>query len=393
MSGNREKVLLGIDVLRDAPGIDLKGKRLGLLSNQASMDGELRYTKDVVHELYGSALSALFSPQHGFFGVEQDNMKESGHSVDRALNIPLYSLYSDVREPSDEMFSGIDALLVDLFDVGTRVYTFIHTMALCMKKARETGKAVIVLDRPNPISDIVEGNLLKSGFASFVGMYPIPIRHGMTIGELAMLFNDEYGIGCDLKVVKMSGYERRSYYDETGLKFPFPSPNMPTLDTAIVYPGQVIFEGTNISEGRGTTKPFEIFGAPFIDPDELKGALTKHAIRGVTFRDIYFKPTFNKYMDETCGGLILNVTDRAEYEPYITSLIILKELFDLYGDEVKFLEPPYEYEYEKLPFDIITGDDRIREALVSGDGLNAIRSIMKEGEDAFKAVGKKYHLY
>jgi uncharacterized protein YbbC (DUF1343 family) len=240
---------------------------------------------------------------------------------------------------------------------------------------------------------MVEGNLVKDGLTSFVGMYPITMRHGMTIGELATLFNDEFGIGCDLDVVKMAGYKREYYYDDTGLVFPLPSPNMPALGSAIVYPGQVIFEGTNVSEGRGTTRPFEIFGAPFIDPHDLKDSLKKYDLPGVVLKEIYFKPAFNKYKGEACGGFLLHVTKRAEYRPYLTSVILLYEIMDLYPEKLEFTTPPYEYEYEKLPFDIITGDEMIRKSLYDPDGIENIRGIFKEGEEAFAKIAEKYYLY
>jgi uncharacterized protein YbbC (DUF1343 family) len=388
-----KKVLLGIDVLKTEKSLNIKSERIGLLSSHASLDGDFNLSRDVVYDLYGKNLRYLFTPQHGFFGVLQDNMKESPHSVDERLNIPVYSLYSEVREPADEMFDEIDVLIVDLFDVGTRVYTFIYTMALCMKKVAELNKRVVVLDRPNPVSGTIEGNLVTDGFTSFVGMYPIPMRHGMTIGELSLLFNNEFGIGCDLHVIKMSGYKRDYYYDDTGLAFPFPSPNMPSLKSAVVYPGQVIFEGTNISEGRGTTRPFEIFGAPFIDPYELKASLKKYNLTGVDFKETYFKPTFNKHKDAACGGLFLHVTDRAEYKPYLTSIILLYEMINLYPEKTGFIKPPYEYEFEKLPFDIITGDDGIRKALYLKDGIERIRKTFKEGEETFAKTAEKYYLY
>ncbi len=388
-----ERALLGIDLLMKDKNLIPDGRRLGLLTNHASKNSENRFTRDVIHDIYGKKLRALFSPQHGFFGVEQDNMIESSHSYDERLGIPLFSLYSKVRTPSDYMYDEIDTLIIDLVDVGTRVYTFIYTMALCMWKATNMGKSVIVLDRPNPISSTVEGNLLKPEFTSFVGMYPIPMRHGMTIGELATLFNEEYGVGCELQIVKMPRYRRESYYDDSGLLFPFPSPNMPTLDSAIVYPGQVIFEATNISEGRGTTKPFEIFGAPFIEPVALKNALKKYDLNGVEFSEIYFKPTFNKYKGDVCGGLMMHVTDRAAFRPYITSICILAELLRLYPEETKFLSPPYEYEFKKLPFDIITGDSSIRNNLYLDDGIEKIKKIFEDGEAEFAEKAKKYYLY
>jgi uncharacterized protein YbbC (DUF1343 family) len=249
----------------------VKGKRLGLLANPASVDRKLRHSRDLIAKSFPGRLKALFSPQHGFFSEKQDNMIASSDMADPFLKIPVFSLYGATRRPSKEMLDLIDVLIVDLQDVGTRVYTFIYTMALCLEAARKYDKAVVVLDRPNPIGGIqIEGNSVKSDYASFVGMYPVPMRHGLTIGEIARLFNDYFRIGSDLTVVSMAGWKRDMYFSDTSLPWVLPSPNLPAPASAVVYPGQVLWEGTNISEGRGTALPFQLFGAPFLLPAFLK---------------------------------------------------------------------------------------------------------------------------
>ncbi|MDH5299639.1 MAG: DUF1343 domain-containing protein, partial [Desulfobulbaceae bacterium] len=259
-------ITLGIEKLVAAPPARLAGQRLGLLCNQASTDRSFTHSRDLVRRAFGDRLTSIFTPQHGFFCEKQDNMIESGHMTDQITGLPVFSLYGETRHPTREMFDHLDVLLVDLIDVGTRVYTFLYTLAYCLEAAREWGKKVVVLDRPNPIGgQAVEGNLLKEDCRSFVGLYPIPMRHGLTFGELAMLLNDGYSINADLEVIPMEGWQRWMHFRDTGLPFVFPSPNMPTPETALVYPGQVIWEGTNISEGRGTTLPFELCGAPFLD--------------------------------------------------------------------------------------------------------------------------------
>ena len=249
-------------------------------------------------------LAALFGPQHGFRSNLQDNMIETPHDRDPRRHVPVYSLYSETREPTAEMLRDIDVLVVDLQDVGTRVYTFVYTMANCMRAAARHGVRVVVCDRPNPIGgEAVEGALLREPWTSFVGQFPIPLRHGMTIGELARLFNDEFGIACALDVVPMAGWQRGSYFDDTALPWVIPSPNLPTLDSAIVYPGAVLFEGTMLSEGRGTTRPFELIGAPWIDGERLADAMNARGLAGVHFRPAFFEPTFQKHARQTCGGV------------------------------------------------------------------------------------------
>ena len=292
-------------------------------------------------------------------------MVASADGVEPGTGLPVFSLYGERLRPSPESLGLIDVLLVDLPDVGTRVYTFAATMAYAMQAAAQQGKKVVILDRPNPIGGVqVEGNVLKPEMASIVGPYPLPMRHGMTLGELARYYNEVGQIGCDLAVVPVQGWDRSQYFEATGLPWVLPSPNLPTLDTAIVYPGQVLLEGTNLSEGRGTTRPFELFGAPFINPFEVKEVLqAEYELPGVVLRETSFQPTFHKWAGEVCGGFQLHVTDRRAYKPYYTTLACLQVIRQLYPDQFQWRQPPYEYEYERLPFDLLTGDPGIREGL------------------------------
>ena len=266
------KVLSGLERLIADPPAWLEGRRLGLLCNPASVDSGLRHARHLLRDRFPGALRALFSPQHGFFAEKQDNMIESDDMVDPVLGIPVFSLYGSTRIPSAGMLADIDVLVVDLQDAGTRVYTFATTLSYCMETAAACGKTVLVLDRPNPTGGAaVEGNLLRAEWASFVGRYPIPMRHGLTLAELARLFNAAFGIGCDLQVMPMSGWKREMTFADTGLPWVAPSPNLPTPAAALVYPGQVLWEGTNVSEGRGTTQPFELFGAPYLHVPNTRG--------------------------------------------------------------------------------------------------------------------------
>ncbi len=320
-------------------------------------------------------------------------MIESGHQLDQVTSLPVFSLYGDRRKPTAEMFDHLDVLLIDLVDVGTRVYTFIYTMAYCLEAAAEHGKKVVILDRPNPLGGVaVEGNLLHRDVKSFVGLYPVPMRHGLTIGELALYFNDQ-GIGADLTVVPMEGWERRMLFKETGLPWVYPSPNMPSADTAFVYPGQVIWEGTNISEGRGTTLPFELFGAPFVEPDKVAAELDDTPLPGCFFRFLAFEPTSNKWAGQCCRGFQLHVTDPQTFFPYRTTLALLRAIMRLYPDEFRYKEPPYEYEFEKLPLDLILGDRRLRKALEQGADIVALEKSWQEELDEFDLMRKKYFLY
>lgn len=383
-------VRLGIENLLDFPPDDLKGKRLGLLCNPASTCYGYFHSRFAVDAAFKGQLKALFAPQHGFFAEKQDNMIESAHLTDPKLGIPVYSLYGAVRKPEPAMLDDIDVLLVDLPDVGTRVYTFIYTMAYCMQAAKENNKQVIVLDRPNPIGgELAEGNVLDLEYKSFVGLYPIPMRHGLTIAELALFFNDICGIGCDLKVVPMKGWRRDMQFPDTGLPWVIPSPNMPTYNTALVYPGQVLLEGANLSEARGTTLPFEQWGAPYLDPD----ALEVRNIPGCVLREVVFEPTSGKWAGNPCKGFQIHVTDAEAFRPYRTTLKLLQQVIKTCGQDFQWKRPPYEYEFEKMPIDIIFGDKNLRSHLENGDNLDEVEQSWQKDLDAYTKLADKCKLY
>ncbi len=387
-------VALGIDRLLGADRKLLSGKRLGIVCNPASIDGAFRHTADRLVEAPDSTVSAIFGPQHGFRSDLQDNMIETPHARDARRRVPIYSLYSETREPTPEMLRDVDVLVVDLQDVGTRVYTYIYTMANCLRAAARQGVHVVVCDRPNPIGgDDVEGSLLQPAFASFVGQFPIPLRHGMTVGEIARLFNDAYGIGASLDVVPLEGWRRSMYYDETGLPWVIPSPNLPTLDSAIVYPGAVLFEGTRLSEGRGTTRPFELIGAPWIDGERLADAMNARGLPGVHFRPAFFEPTFQKHARQTCGGCQMHVTDRRTFRPVRSAVELMSEFRTQDPARYAWREPPYEYEHDKQPIDILYGSDRLRTTLDGGGDASALSASWAPDEEAFRQTREKYLIY
>ncbi|MEW6428202.1 MAG: DUF1343 domain-containing protein [Thermodesulfobacteriota bacterium] len=386
----RPVVSLGIEELGKRPTNLLAGRRLALLCNQASTDSRLRHSRDLLAARFPGALTCLFTPQHGFFSEKQDNMIESGHWRDPLLDIPVYSLYAERRRPSEEMFADFDVLLVDLFDVGTRVYTFIYTMAYCLEAAARYGRKVIVLDRPNPVGgERIEGAVLRPGWESFVGLYPIPMRHGLTVGEMALLMNTRFGIGADLEIVAMQGWRRSMLYPDTGLPWVFPSPNMPTFATALVYPGQVIWEGTNVSEGRGTTLPFELAGAPEWDTRQMAAGLA--GLPGCVFRPLVFEPTSGKWAGKACQGFHLHVTDPAAFRPLLASLCLLREAMGQEGFAWK--QPPYEYEYDRLPIDIIFGGDHVRKDMETGRLPVDMEKDWRQGLAEFEEERRAVFLY
>ncbi|WP_319588497.1 DUF1343 domain-containing protein [uncultured Desulfobulbus sp.] len=360
-------IYTGIEQVCRSGRAHLAGKRLGLLANQASTDRWFVHSRDLLIAAYPGQLTCLFSPQHGFFSEKQDNMIESDHGIDGVTGLPVYSLYGETRKPYPSMFADIDVLLVDLIDVGTRVYTFIWTVVHCLEVAAQTGVQVVILDRPNPIGGhLIEGNILRKECTSFVGRCAIPMRHGLTLGELALFCNRELSIGADVEVVKMVGWQRNMLFPATGYPWVFPSPNMPSFMAALVYPGQVIWEGTNISEARGTTLPFELFGAPFLDHREVLDFLRSTELPGCTLRPLRFEPTSGKWMGQGCTGFQMHVTDPVTFRPYRTSLALLQAIRSLYPEPFAYKPPPYEYEFERLPMDLIIGDWAVREALENG---------------------------
>jgi uncharacterized protein YbbC (DUF1343 family) len=388
------RTVLGLEkLLRDKIDL-LRGARIGLICNQASVDHELRHAADLFHENKGINLTTLFGPQHGIRGDVQDNMIETAHAVDRTTGIPIYSLYSETREPTEEMLENVDALVFDMQDVGCRIYTFIYTLANCMRAAKKYGKRVIVCDRPNPINgETVAGTVLEPEYASFVGQFPIATRHGMTVCELAQMFKEQFGIGCELETIQMEGWSREQWLDETDAPWVMPSPNIPTLDSATVFPGTVHVEGTQISEGRGTTRPFELNGAPYILAEEYAEHLTRLGFPGVRFRGCGFQPTFQKHAGVTCGGVQIHVTDRQEFEPVIVGVAIVKVAYDLYREHFRWKVPPYEYVYEKNPFDVIAGTNKLRAAIERGDSIEIIAESWTKGLDKFKREREQFLLY
>ena len=390
----KKPIKLGIERLL-IEKIDLvRGARIGLVCNQASVDHDFRHAADLCHAHPEINLTALFGPQHGIRGDVQDNMIETAHATDRKTGVPIYSLYSETREPTEEMLRDVDVIVVDLQDVGTRIYTFMYTMANCMRAAKKFGKKIIACDRPNPIGGTrVEGVVLDPAFASFVGQFPIATRHGMTMCELGRLFNDEFGIGCDFETVTMDGWSRELWYDKTDGPWVLPSPNMPTLDSASVFPGCVHLEGTQMSEGRGTTRPFELVGAPYVDAEKFADELAKLELPGVAFRSSVFLPTFQKHAGKPCGGVQIHVTDRAAYEPAFIGVAIVKTAFDMYPDDFRWKDPPYEYEYDRNPFDLIAGTSKVREAFERGDPLHQIRDSWQEPLAEFGRVRERFLLY
>lgn len=365
-----------------------------MICNQASVNHGLRHAADLFHEHPNLDLRALFGPQHGIRGDVQDNMIETDHTVDRETGLPIHSLYSETREPTEAMLKDVDVLVFDMQDVGCRIYTFAYTMANCMVAARKFGKRVVVCDRPNPINGAdVAGNVLEPEQASFVGQFAIPTRAGMTLGELARLFNEHFEIGCELEVVKMAGWDRNLWHDETDAPWVMPSPNIPTLDSATVFPGAVHFEGTQMSEGRGTTRPFELIGAPYIDPEKYAKSLNDLNLPGVYFRSCIFRPTFQKHGGVSCGGVQIHVTNRREFEPVFAGIAMVKVAYELYTAEFRWKEPPYEYVYDRNPFDVIAGTSSIRQAIEKGSALEEIRENWEAGLEAFKEVREQYLLY
>ena len=386
-------VSTGLETLKTNKPIQFHTKKLGLLANPASVDKNFNHASRIINNLFPGQLKALFSPQHGFYADKQDNMIESDHGVEPELNIPVFSLYSKTRIPTREMMDLIDILIIDLQDVGTRVYTFMYTMSYCLEAAAQYGKQVFILDRPNPVGGVlVEGNILSDNCRSFVGRFPLPMRHGFTMGELALFFNRECRIHADITVIPMQGWKRDMFFQDTGLGWVAPSPNLPTPAATMVYPGQVIFEGTNLSEGRGTTQPFEFLGAPFINPAPIVKDIDQN-ISGVHLRPICFEPTSGKWAGQCCRGFQLHVTHPMQFKPYRTSLILLQQIIKRHQDNFRWKEPPYEYEFHKSPMDLILGSQTLKERIAKQDDIDNLEKSWQEQLSEFKQTKQRYHLY
>src|SRR5713101_7661680 len=383
----------GLDVLASRLPTLLGGRRVGLLCHQASVTRDLAHAVDTVAGLRGVRLTALFAPEHGIAGAAQDHARV-GSTRDPATGLRVWSLYDRRLAPDEAMLADLDTLVVDLQDVGSRYYTFVWTTALCMRACARAQVPVVVLDRPNPLGGVVmEGNLPDPRFASFVGLYPLPARHAMTIAELAAYLNATHSIGCNLAVVPMDGWRRAMSWEDTGLPWVAPSPNMPTPDTARVYPGGCLLEGTNLSEGRGTTRPFEWVGAPFLDGARLERALTRRGLPGVRFRPVGFEPAFHKWKSQRCGGVQVHVTDAARFKPFATYLALIAEARRQAPRHFRWRRPPYEFERVRLPMDLLCGGPAIRRALERGVPLARLETSWRPDLVRFARERRPYLLY
>ncbi|PYM86209.1 MAG: DUF1343 domain-containing protein [Candidatus Rokuibacteriota bacterium] len=387
------RVESGLEVLLDRHLPWLRGRRLGLLAHQASVTHDLAHAAPLLTGLRGVRLARLFAPEHGLWGAAQDHAPIAS-TRDQVTGLEVWSLYGEQRAPTPQMLAGLDALVVDLQDVGARYYTFVWTLALAMRECARAGVRVIVLDRPNPLGgDRVEGNVPDPAFASFVGLYPLPARHGFTLGELARRFVLEEGIRCDLTVAPMRGWRRAMLWEDTGLPWVPPSPNMPTPDTARVYPGGCLIEGTNLSEGRGTTRPFEWVGAPYLDGHRYAEALDGLGLPGVRFRPARFTPTFHKWAGEVCGGVQIHVTDRRRFRPFRTGVAAIAVARRLAPAEFRWKEPPYEFEHARLPIDILFGTDRIRTQIEGGADLAVIEATWRTALPLYTRRRRAFMIY
>ena len=382
------RVTTGLDVLLMDPVKYLGSHAVALVTNHTGVTRNLESAFDAFHASPDIKLVAAFGPEHGVRGDVQDALGVESH-VDRYTGLPVYSLYGDHLKPTPVNLDGVDAMVFDIQDCGARFYTYVSTLTYCMEAAEENGVSMVVLDRPNPVNgEAVEGNILEPGYESFIGLHPIPIRHGLTIGELALFINRS--IGCNLNVVEMTGWDRDLWFDETGLPWVQPSPNLPTLDTATVYPGTCFFEGVNASEGRGTTKPFEYLGAPWIDGREWASTLNGLDLPGVGFRACFFTPTFWRYKDKDCGGVQVHVTERDSFRPVETGVHMLRTLMKLHPGRFGFNEPTYE---ERRHFDLLAGTDSLRHSLEEGVEVDDIVASWEPGLERFKDERSSILLY
>jgi uncharacterized protein YbbC (DUF1343 family) len=372
----------------------LRGRKVGIVSNPASIDGNYTHIVDALMTAPGVTVGAIFGPQHGFRSDVQDNMIETPHTTDCRRKVPVFSLYSETREPTSDMLRHVDLMVIDLQDIGARIYTYIYTMANVLRACAKHGVDVIVCDRPNPIGGVdVEGPMLVAGNESFVGQFPIPMRHGMTIGELAQFFNEYFEIKASLQVIEMTGWSRSIYFDATGIPFVMPSPNIPTLDSAIVYPGTVLFEGTMASEGRGTTRPFELVGAPWVDAEKFAQEMNARRLPGVHFRAAVFEPTFQKHAKKTCGGCQIHVIDRTTFKPVLTGAALIDQVRASNPKEFSWRQPPYEYEHDKEPIDILAGSPAFRLAIDAGQRAEELVPVWERESKPFEKVRREYLRY
>ncbi len=393
-------VSTGLERLISEKALQEKFKgNIGYLCHSASVTRDLEHGLLALQRIFGKQLTKIFGPQHGFVTDVQDNMVESTHYIHPYFKLPVYSLYSETRIPTDEMLEGLDHIFVDLQDVGTRIYTYIYTMTLLMEACQKKGIEVVILDRPNPINaETQEGNILDLKYSSFVGRHPIPVRHAMTMGEVAYMHQKYWGgQNCNLTVIEMQGYKRSMSYEDTGLPWVLPSPNLATIEAAYTFVGTVLYEGTNISEGRGTTRSLEIIGHPKIESfgfhDKLKPVLEKANLKGFILRPLVFLPTFQKHMGKPCGGYQIHVTDRKAFEPWRLCQYLLREMYHELGTEFKWKEPPYEYEFHKVPVDLINGTDELRHWVEKRGSEDEYQGIMQKGQKEFQEQRRSILIY
>ncbi len=394
------QVKTGLMRIRDEKNLQDKYQgNIGILCHSASIDENYQHCVEILMNTFPGKVKKLFGPQHGFVTDVQDNMIESDHFNHPHFNIPVYSLYSETRIPTDEMLEGLDHIFIDLQDVGTRIYTYIYTMTYMLEKCAEKNIQVVVLDRPNPINaQDVEGNILDPKFASFVGRHPLPVRHGLTIGEVALMHQKFW---CNKKVkldiIEMENYRRSMNFYETRLPYINPSPNLPTIDGCYTFVGTVLFEGTNISEGRGTTRALEQIGHPKFDPwkyiEHFNNIFRVQNLAGFTLRPVAFYPMFQKHAEKNCGGYFIHITDHTKFKPWRVSQILLKELKHILGEDFKFKTDPYEYEYEMNPMDMINGTDRIRQWYDTTENYEFLDQIEAEQMGPFLEQRTQIQLY
>ncbi len=394
------RVQTGLDRLLNEPDLQKKypGK-IGYLCHSASVTADLEHGLIAMKRVFGDRLIKVFGPQHGFVTDVQDNMVESDHYTHPYFNLPVYSLYSETRIPTDSMLEGLNHIFVDLQDVGTRIYTYIYTMTLLQEACQKKGIQVVILDRPNPIdANTLEGNILEMEYASFVGRHELPVRHALTMAEVALMNKKFWNAkDSDLSIIEMKNYKRSMSFEDTGLPWVMPSPNLPTIEAAYTFVGTVLFEGTNISEGRGTTRSLEIIGHPKIEPfsfhDHLKKVFKEVELTGFVLRPALFLPTFQKHKGTPCGGYQIHVTDRKTFEPWRLCQYLCKEFYHHLGADFKWKEPPYEYEFHKSPVDLVNGTDKLRH-WVENNGLESeYRAIMAPNQEKFKSRRQEILIY
>lgn len=394
-----QTTLLGIDQIESKTMHDKLDGNVALLAHSASFNSKLVHSAEVLQQLLGKRLIKLFGPQHGFVTDVQDNMVETKDFIHPYFKIPVFSLYGELRSPSDEMLEDVDTFVIDLQDVGTRVYTYIHTMSYVLKACAKKKIKVVVLDRPNPIGgEIIEGNILNPTFKSFVGLHPIPMRHGLTMAEMALLINQQFlHEPCELDVIKMQNWERSYFWDETNRSWILPSPNLPTWEGSISFVGSVLFEGTNISEGRGTTRSLELIGHPQLEAFQFAKnfnlALKKHKLDAIYARPQVFLPTFQKWKGEVCQGIQLHTIDKRNARPWAVGQILCRELYHQLGEDFQWNTSPYEYQFNGYAIDYINGSDQIRKWVESNGDMSELKEIEIRGLDTYKESIRSIQLY